>query len=201
MIGFIYKYNDGLFVTNCHDSTEVKSRNDALYFNPWKKNGADSAKEWDDIGTAYSRLGNYPNEALEAFNSALKINPNLAKLWYNKGYTLLELERYTDALNCFDQAIKLDPKDPASWNNKGYALKKLDKFPDALEVFIHCNKLMPNWQEIWFNKGTMFFLLSRYEEALESFNYVISNIESSSIKNYALGFKKAALDELKKSTL
>ena len=121
-------------------------------------------------------------EAIECFDSILRINPNFAPVWvlkgiandavawYNEGIVLGNLGRYEEALECFDRALKIDPNDALAWNNKGVALRKLGRYEEALECYDRALKIDPNDAEAWYNKGVALGNLGRHEEALKCFN-------------------------------
>ncbi len=46
-------------------------------------------------------------EALDYFDKVIEINPRDANAWYNKGWTLYQLERYSSAKQCFIKANEL----------------------------------------------------------------------------------------------
>jgi len=46
-------------------------------------------------------------EALECFETAIRVDPRHAVAWYNKGITLLKLKRENEADYALDQAKKL----------------------------------------------------------------------------------------------
>ncbi len=56
----------------------------------------DDAKNWNFKGIVLGDLGEF-EDAIKAFDEAIKINPELAKAWFNKGHALYELEKYEDA--------------------------------------------------------------------------------------------------------
>ena len=47
-------------------------------------------------------------------------------LLYQKGLSLLNLEKYDEAIECFDMAIKIDD-DADAWHNRGVAFGNLRK--------------------------------------------------------------------------
>ncbi len=95
-----------------------------------------TAEEWHDKGIALSRLGRY-EEALDAYNKALEINPQYAKAWYNKGDALYVLNRYEETLEAYEKAVKLDPldQDAEVWSNISYALKMTGRDRESMEAF------------------------------------------------------------------
>jgi tetratricopeptide (TPR) repeat protein len=62
--------------------------------------------EWYNKGNAHYRLRKY-SEAIECYDRALELNPNLAVAWYNKGITLKELGKHSEAIECFNMADRL----------------------------------------------------------------------------------------------
>ena len=46
-------------------------------------------------------------KALKAYDNALKIDPEDADVWYDKGDTLAKMGKLEDAQKCFECAIKL----------------------------------------------------------------------------------------------
>jgi tetratricopeptide (TPR) repeat protein len=78
------------------------------------------------LGYYYQETGRY-NEALSTYDSMLKIAPDNAAAWYNKGYIqLLYNKNPEDAITCFSQAITYEPRYSDAYYNRGYAyeLKK-----------------------------------------------------------------------------
>lgn len=61
---------------------------------------------WNNKGVTLSRLGKY-NEALEAYDQALRIDPDYPNAWNNKGVVLSRLGKYSEALEAFDRALQI----------------------------------------------------------------------------------------------
>src|SRR3954462_10866607 len=55
-------------------------------------------------------LQNNPEDALQSFDRALKIDPNNADIWADKGQLLTELGRHKHALPCNQKAISINPQ-------------------------------------------------------------------------------------------
>ena len=47
---------------------------------------------------------------------------NTADGWIKKGWTLIDVESYTEAAECFEKAILLNSSSPEAWDGKGFAL-------------------------------------------------------------------------------
>jgi tetratricopeptide (TPR) repeat protein len=46
----------------------------------------------------------------QAFNQAIKIDPNYAKGWYYKGNSLRDIGKYEEGIEAINKAIEIDPK-------------------------------------------------------------------------------------------
>ncbi len=72
------------------------------------------------------KLGRW-EEALEAYEQALELDPDNATYWVDKGVALARLGRPPeDRLAAYDAALAHNPNDATAWNNRGitlYALK------------------------------------------------------------------------------
>jgi tetratricopeptide (TPR) repeat protein len=73
--------------------------------------------------------------ALNYYNEALKIDPNITSIWNNKGLTLYYLGRYSESIECYDKALELDPNNTIAWCNKGNSLYKLKKYKESIECY------------------------------------------------------------------
>ena len=61
-------------------------------------------------------------EAIQCYNTALQIDPNLALAWDNKTWALCNLEKYDESIQCSDKAIQIDPNFASAWHRKGCTL-------------------------------------------------------------------------------
>jgi tetratricopeptide (TPR) repeat protein len=86
---------------------------------------------------------NYNTEALEAFEEALKINPNYAHALYDKGVTLRGLAKletcesaksklYKRAIEAFNTATQINCRYQVAWHMKGIALNEFANFKSDL---------------------------------------------------------------------
>ena len=92
------------------------------------------------IGAALGMQAEH-EKALPYLSEAVKLKPDFAETWYNKGVALYELGQHKEALACFDEAIKLKPDFAEAWYNKGVALGKLGQHKEALACFDEAIKL------------------------------------------------------------
>jgi tetratricopeptide (TPR) repeat protein len=118
-------------------------------------------------------LINENENALDAYDRAIEINPQNSDAWNNKGVSLGKLNRLNDALVAFDRAIELNPKYFEALYNKGLALGKLERLEDALTAYDRAIELNPQDSDAWNNKGSALVKLDRSEEGLVAFDRAI----------------------------
>ncbi len=105
-------------------------------------------------------------EALNAYETAIRLNPQDAAVYNLKGETLNNLKRYEEALTTFERAIQLDPSLAIAYSNKGFMLYTLRRHGEALAACEQAIQLDPNNSSYYADKGLALYHLKRYEEAL-----------------------------------
>ncbi len=124
------------------------------------------------------------NKALDAFDEAIKLNPNYQEAWYSKGLTLQDLERSREAITAFEKAIEINDKsDFASyaWYDKGLIHRKLAgvenerkvRLEEALDAFRNAIIINPKYGCALYNEGLTLRDLGNNEEALKFFDKAI----------------------------
>ena len=117
-------------------------------------------------GVSLAMLGR-PEEAIEFYDNALKINPRDADAWANKGTALRRLKKLEQAIECHDEALEINPRLAMAWTNKGSALGDLGKFEQAIECHDKALEINPRLAMTWTNKGAVLDHLGKFEQAIE----------------------------------
>src|SRR5260221_233577 len=99
-----------------------------------------SKEQWTNEGISLHNLKQY-EEALTAYEQAVRLDPNDADAYNGKGISLYNLRRYEEALTAYDQAIHLDPNDAVAYHNKGFALEQLGKQREAQQAHTRAKQL------------------------------------------------------------
>jgi tetratricopeptide (TPR) repeat protein len=133
-----------------------------------KVNVNGTAKAWNNMGLDLCAQDKY-DEAIEAFDKAIEIDPEYAEAWYNKGNALYAQSKYNEAMQAFDKAIEIDPHDVYSWHNKGMILYEHGKYDEALEAFDKAIEINPQLLFTWEAKGNALKSLGRAAEANAAF--------------------------------
>lgn len=100
----------------------------------------DLASAWYDVGiilTGYRKC----DEALNAFNKVIELDPKNASAWILKGAVLYIQEEYDEALIALNKGIELDPLNSGAWYYKGLVLKNLGRMTEADDAFAKSEEL------------------------------------------------------------
>jgi tetratricopeptide (TPR) repeat protein/predicted Ser/Thr protein kinase len=117
-----------------------------------KKNPKDVIS-WTDKGAVLLKL-NRPQEALDSFEQALKVDQNFYEALIGKGNALTILGKYQDARSAFDSAIKNNPKDYQVWYNRGLLmLQNIKDYKEALKSFNKSIEYKNDFYHAWVGKG------------------------------------------------
>ncbi|OIP68106.1 MAG: hypothetical protein AUK43_17235 [Oscillatoriales cyanobacterium CG2_30_40_61] len=108
--------------------------------------------------------------AIESYDQALKIKPDLAEVWNNRGVALTRLQRYHEAIVSYESAIQLRYNYADAWNNRGVALGKLNHYEAAILSYQRAIDLKSNYMDAWNNRGFALAKLQKYDEAISSYN-------------------------------
>jgi Tfp pilus assembly protein PilF len=114
----------------------------------WAKAEPENDEAWYNLGIAYDLLAyghhNLPDDAIEAYREALRINPKFADAWRRLGYVYSRhLKRYDDAIKAFRQALRINREDADAWDGLGGAYAKLERYDDTIECFRQVLRINP----------------------------------------------------------
>lgn len=73
-----------------------------------KENRLNFIQSWNNRGNNFYNLGRY-QEAIECYDKALEIDPNIAGIWYNKALCFYNLQRYQEGIDCHHRVVEIDP--------------------------------------------------------------------------------------------
>jgi len=99
------------------------------------RNETVSAEYWLEKGNSLYEQGRY-DEAVQSYDWAILLNPQLEAARLNKGNALYVQGNYDEALKVFDQAIEVNPQNAIAWRYRGLTLIKLDRTVEANAAFI-----------------------------------------------------------------
>ncbi|CAD5956244.1 putative UDP-N-acetylglucosamine--peptide N-acetylglucosaminyltransferase SPINDLY [Planktothrix tepida] len=144
--------------------------------------------------------------AIQHYDEALKLKPDLAEVWNNRGVALTRLQRYHEAIVSYERAIQLRGHYADAWNNRGVALGKLNHYDAAILSYQRAIELKQNYMDAWNNCGFALAKVKKYDEAISSYNQAAKirpdfyRIWYNKARCYALqGKVELALENLKRA--
>jgi len=137
---------------------------------------------------------NNPQAAVEAFNTALKLKPDLLDARRALGQAYQQLGQFDRAEENYRRALAINDKDVASLNNLAWLLaeqrKKLD---EALPLAVKADQLAPASPEVLDTLGWIQYRRGSYEEAEKSLTRAADKAPNNGTIRYHLGMAYARL--------
>lgn len=127
-----------------------------------------TANVYYNWGIALNNLGMFDN-AIEKFEKATEINPQIADYYSDWGSVLLKQGKLNEAVEKFKKAIEINPQLAIAYYNWGTALNNLGMFDHAIEKFKKVTEINPQIADYHFVWGIALFNLEKYDEAIEQF--------------------------------
>jgi tetratricopeptide (TPR) repeat protein/tRNA A-37 threonylcarbamoyl transferase component Bud32 len=147
---------------------DIQAFLDAVHMFPVQK----TKEQWLDEGNTLHNLQHY-QEALQAYEQAIKLDANFADAHDARGDALYSLNRYQEALVAYERAIKLDPKYAHAYEGKGNVLYDLKRYQEALAAYERAIQLDAGSAAAYNGKGDALYYLNHYQEALLAYERAI----------------------------
>lgn len=144
-----------------------------------------------DRGISFKFLKEF-GRAMQDLDTAIELNPNLAKAYLNRGYILEENGKYLEAIDDFDKAEELGfPNKALLFNNYAVAYRRLKDFPRAVDYVIKAIEYNPEMYQLY---GTLALIYSDKGDDENFYKYIEICLEKGcQIKPYVTedpGFEK-----------
>lgn len=143
---------------------------------------ADNAWNWYAKGMDLASQGRH-EEAIQAYQEALKIDPTYTWVWVYMGMSYSQLGRHEEELYAYDKALEIDPDFIFAWVYKAYGLDDIGRNEEAFEAYKKAIELLEHTEEPAYERykteipislGYLYFKLGKYEEAIEYFEMAIN---------------------------
>jgi Flp pilus assembly protein TadD len=128
---------------------------------------------WTLLGAILGQSGRN-SEAVNAFQTAVKLSPQDASAHNNLGVTLKELGRLEDAEASYTKAIAFKPDLAEAHNNLGNTYNELGRLEAAETSYSQAILLQPDYAEAHSNLGKTLQELGRLDEAVASYTQAIA---------------------------
>jgi len=141
---------------------------------------------WCQKGQELQVNGSY-EEAIQAYNMAIQINPENADAWLGKAGISSRIDKHDEAKREYEIALEIlnkrleeNSQNASAWINKGVALSCLGRDIEAfeargkaLEIYNQALQKNPNDGNTWENKALVLVGMGRWEDAVEAYDKVI----------------------------
>jgi tetratricopeptide (TPR) repeat protein len=132
---------------------------------------------------------------VEDYDNVLRLNPNNADAYNNRGVAKKHLGKLAEAIADYDQAIALKPDFAVAYFNRGDAKKLFGQYAEAIKDFDKTIELRPDLSQAYGNKGCTLVAQGRFKESLKWLNKCLEMDENA---RFAKDCRKEALVKLKK---
>ena len=152
---------------------------------------ADTSFLW---GKAKCELGNYVGAILD-YTMAIRLKPDFAEAYNNRGVAKGNLGQYFAAISDFDIAIRFKPDDATAYCNRGVAKGNLGQYFAAISDYDIAIRLKPNYATAYYNRGIAKHNLEQYVAAISDYDIAIRLKPDDATAYNAKGIVKADLGQ------
>jgi tetratricopeptide (TPR) repeat protein len=117
--------------------------------------------------------------AAEAYQQAIKLQPNNAKANAGLGFAYAAMGRYPQAVEAFKQAIRLQPDSPWAYGGLGTAYHMLRRYQESKDAYQQAIRRKPDFAEAHYGLGRTYLMLGDRDGAVEEYR-VLKNLDPKS---------------------
>ena len=133
--------------------------------------------------------------AIDAYDHSVRLKPDYAEAYYNRGVAKSDLGRHEQAIADYDEAIRLKPDYAEAYSNRGGAKSKLGRHEDAIADHDEAIRLRPDAAFAYYNRGVANTQLDRMDAAQQDLKAALAKARDAGDEALAEGVKRA-LDAL-----
>jgi len=111
-------------------------------------------------------------EAVKAYEEAIKKEPEEPIYYNNLGICLNKLGKYEEAIGAFKKMLELQPQSLSANKSIGELYGIMNNYQEALPYFVKATEIDPSEPEAFYNLGACLMNLQDYPKALEAFSRV-----------------------------
>ncbi len=104
-------------------------------------------------------------QAIEAFDKAIEIDPQYAEAWVEKGITLECQGKPDEAMKAYNEALRLNPNLAKAWFTEGEILRHHGECDEAVKAFDNAIEIDPQYADAWDGLGQALERMGAYGEA------------------------------------
>jgi tetratricopeptide (TPR) repeat protein len=99
-----------------------------------------------------------PQKAIEYLNDAIKLKPDLAMAYNNRGKAYGDLGQHEQAITDYNEAIRLKPDYADAYYNRGKDYDDLGQHQQAITDYNEAIRLKPDYAHAYNNRGVAYFI-------------------------------------------
>jgi len=110
------------------------------------------------------------DEAIAALDAAIRLDPQNAVPYVNRGFAWAMKGDLDKAIADFDEAIRLNPKEDAAYSNRGNAWQGKGELDKAIADYDKAITLEPNYGAFYNNRGSAWLATGEFDKAIADCN-------------------------------
>ena len=150
------------------------------------------SRAWFSVGYLHAAERRF-REAIDGYDKAIRLKPDLAEAFYNRGRAKSDLGLHETVLADYDEAIRLKPDFAEAFYNRGFVKYDLGRHEAALADYDEAIRLKPDFAEALVNRGYVKDRLGRHEAAFSDFDEAIRLKPDFAEAFYNRGFAECGL--------
>ena len=140
-----------------------------------------------------SKLGQY-FAAIADYDIAIRLNPDYAEAYYNRGLAKYDLGQHFAAIADYDIAIRLNPDDADAYNNRGVAKRSSVNTSPPSQIMISPSASILMMPDAYYNRGIAKSKLGQHFAAIADYDIAIRLNPDYAYAYYTRGLAKALLN-------
>ena len=149
-----------------------RTSSEAINANTVEQSTDRNAETYYDLGNADNDGGNY-DLAIENFNEAIKLKPDFAAAYTNRGLVYRNKRNYDRAIEDHTKAIELNPDYAEAYFNRGNTYTEKGDFDLAIVDFTKAIELKPDFADVYNNRGMAYTEKGNLDLAIADFTKAI----------------------------
>ena len=137
-----------------------------LLWQGWTYYAKPSAESVFKSGVSKAGTRDYKG-AISDFEEAIKLNPEYAHAYLEKGYSSFYIGNYYEAIVDITKAIELEPKNSNAYNIRGFVFEQIKEYEKAIADYEEAIKSNPTNSLPYNNKGRVYIIQRKFDEAIE----------------------------------
>jgi tetratricopeptide (TPR) repeat protein len=111
--------------------------------------------------------------AIALFGEAIRINPNEAAAYNNRGRVHCSMKNFKQAIKDFSEAIRINPQACLYYCNRGGAYCITKNYDMAISDLTIASDINPNNEDVFLNLGSVYRVKKEYDRAIDCYSKAI----------------------------